>query len=387
MTDAKSQLSTSGYQTFEGWVQQNYTGNPNESTGAVNQQFLDNEVMHTALTQSGVDSADSAKLKSVISADMPDATSADILKTTLQSDDPQLANVLNDASDSLSKDGYNQLENYIEENSTWNSQNDASLMNTALSQGGLDSADNSALSGVLKNDMQNALTDTPSAAVQAEMAEAKYNYQNEYSLKALNHPDDIIGNPGKSGDDGANDFEQPADITKIGPWAVISPINPNSYDKDASVTVSDPSVYYHLKTGGWVEAESPSQVGSSWWEGHYNPNNFDVISQGNGSINSDGSYTFTSPPSGEIDHFGTQTLAYDPSLYDGVYETMDVKSDDPNSGLAMNLGADYYVSDAAAGSTRGATQANWVPLTDSNQELYLTDMSASAIEADPPPGL
>ena len=117
--------------------------------------------------------------------------------------------------------------------------------------------------------------------------------------------------------------------------------------------MADASVYHHLKTGGWVQALAPSQVGSGsgsgssgWSEANFYDNfQGNTSTAGDGQLMPDGSYQFTAPPTGKLDHFGPgeETLPFNPDSYDGVYETMSVKSNVANSGLALDLGGDYLL--------------------------------------------
>jgi len=81
---------------------------------------------------------------------------ADPLLAQMQQIDPTMAQTLTAASTNMSTQGYSQLEQYIGANYT-NSGNDSQLMSQALSQAGLNSTDDAALTNVLQADMPSAL--------------------------------------------------------------------------------------------------------------------------------------------------------------------------------------------------------------------------------------
>ena len=359
-----------------------HTTNPNGSGALPNQLYLDSVSMNHAA--GSLSSSGQKTLDAILQKDMPSAVSSDTLAATLSQTDSPLSKVLSDAKTGMSSAGYSDLENYVAENSTWNTSNDASLMNQALTKSGLTSADQAALKTNLQSNMSDALSATPSAAVLKEMADAKESYMQAYALEGTN-VGDIAGNPGKSGTGWTDSDQVPYNAKDELPWLAIAPINENDYNANSTVQVDNAAVYVHLKTGGWVESTSPSE--DKYWEAVYaNSNN--ASSNGNGTVNSDGSYSFSAPTEGNNIQMGTQMNAINPSLVDGVYETMQAKTDVANSGLGINLSGDYFLSSLSNGQIRpGAGESNWVPLTNTYQSLYYTTLSAAEMKADPPPGL
>jgi hypothetical protein len=151
LTDASSQLSTQGYGQLENYVEQNYTGNTN----------LDSTLMSQALAQAGLSTSDQSALTGVLQNDMPAALASDPFAASLQTSDPTMAQTLTDASNQLTPQGYQQLEQYVEQNYTGPS-NDNQLMGQALTQAGLSTSDASALSNVLATDMPQAVSSSDS---------------------------------------------------------------------------------------------------------------------------------------------------------------------------------------------------------------------------------
>lgn len=194
---------------------------------------------------------------------------------------------------------------------------------------------------------------------------------------------------------GHSDKIIPEGVKGVGEWGVIYPELGKTPDRSAKIQVADAAVYYHKKGGGWVVGEAPEQA--KWWEGNYYANFHGNLSKhGDGKLQADGSFQFSAPPEGFNDHFGPgPTMAkFDPALYDGVFTAMSVKSDMANSGLVMQLGADYYIpANSMPGqlpdshSSPAAGGNNWTRITDKWQQLYFTSLDAQTLSNDPPPGL
>ncbi len=173
----------------------------------------------------------------------------------------------------------------------------------------------------------------------------------------------------------------------VAPWGVVYPKDGMKVDANADVQVKDTTVYYHLKSGGWVEAMNPDT--NHWWEGNYPADFHDHVHQhGDGKRLPDGTFEFSAPPVGMNDHFGPgrPALQYDPKLYDGVMTTMSARSDRENSGMVMQVGTDHC--DRKYGTTTpGFGGNNWTELTTQWQKLYYTSLDPEIIKNDPPPGL
>jgi Cellulase (glycosyl hydrolase family 5) len=91
-------------------------------------------------------------------------TMSDPFIAGLRQSDPTMAQTLTDATSHLSAQGYSQLESYVQQNYS-GSANDNQLMSQALTQAGLSSSDDSALTNVLQQDMPFALNLSPNAPV------------------------------------------------------------------------------------------------------------------------------------------------------------------------------------------------------------------------------
>lgn len=211
--------------------------------------------------------------------------------------------------------------------------------------------------------------------------------QNDYSL-----------HQGKTGTNGWQNSKVPDRVTGFREWGVIKTEHGQVEDHNAKLQIKDASVYYHLKTGGWVQVEAPNQ--SHWWEGNfYTDFHGNLSKHGDGKVLSDGSYQFSAPPDGFLDHFGPGEIPvkFDTSLYDGVFTTMSFKADRANSGLTMQIGGDYLRPSGITQNEPGQTAENLsnpaagggnrMRITDNWQTAYYTSVDASVIEKDPPPGI
>ncbi len=181
-------------------------------------------------------------------------------------------------------------------------------------------------------------------------------------------------------------------VFNTAPWGVVYPEEGKTVDPEATVQVKDAATYYHLKGGGWVEAQSPSD--SNWWEGNYRPdfkNNESTPGKGRQQL-ADGTYQFDSPPVGRNDHFGpgTPALKYDTNKYDGFFTTYSARTDKDNSGLVMQIGMDHKDQKIVSGEHSYSPAfggSNWTRLTTDWQPLYYTSLDANTFKDDPPPGI
>lgn|GEM_PF-4209404 len=222
--------------------------------------------------------------------------------------------------------------------------------------------------------------------------------QNDFNGRGVHKPPHSVA-PGKYGTgDGHSEAVFP-NLIGFRQWGVIMAEDPDHVNPNVKSSVRDAAVYYHLKTGGWVQAKSPED--KTFWQGNYWDDFHGHEPQhGDWKRQADGSFQFSFAPKGMLNHFGPgeDRIPYDPNLYDGVYDTMAVKSNLADSGLVMQLGGDWLrstgisqnndgyqpratVSNPAAGGT------NWMPITDKWQKLYYTSLPMTVIESDPPPGL
>ncbi|MBS1994568.1 MAG: hypothetical protein JSS83_28845 [Cyanobacteria bacterium SZAS LIN-3] len=199
--------------------------------------------------------------------------------------------------------------------------------------------------------------------------------QNDFNGRGIHKPPHAVA-PGKYGTgDGHSEAVFP-NLVGFRQWGVIMAEDPNNVNRNVKSSVKDAAVYYHLKTGGWVQAHAPEQPG--FWQGNYRTDFHNNEHQrGDWKHMPDGSYQFSFAPPGMLNHFGPgkDQIPYDPNLYDGVYDTMAVKANVPNSGLVMQLGGDWLRSVGIKQSQEGpktratvqnpaAGGTNWMPITD-----------------------
>lgn len=191
---------------------------------------------------------------------------------------------------------------------------------------------------------------------------------------------------GKGGENGPQDTI--AGNYPVGPWGIIYPEKGKTIDPNATVDVRNGETYYHLRSGGWVQALGANQ--DQWWEGNFREDLAGNVSSGpGGKQNPDGSYEFAAPPAGMVDHFGpgTAPLNFDSNLYDGVYTTMQARTSSDNSNMVMMVGTDHYDYRYDNGSADGFGLNNWTRLSTDWQSMYYTSLDAQTFQNDPPPGL
>jgi hypothetical protein len=151
LTAASKAMSAQGFNQLENYLA---TNNPNANPN------LDATLMSSALTNAGLSTADASALQTTEIADMQQAQ----VLTYADQTDPMLYKTLTDAAPQLSTQGWGQVENYLTNNYTGDQYMDSTLMNNVLNQVGLNSADQSALTNVLQNDLPSSLASDPFAA-------------------------------------------------------------------------------------------------------------------------------------------------------------------------------------------------------------------------------
>jgi hypothetical protein len=151
LTAASKGMSAQGFGQLENYLAtNNVNANPN----------LDATLMSSALSNAGLSTTDATALQNTEIANMQ---AAQVLTYAGQTD-PTLYKTLTDAAPQLSTQGWGQVENYLTNNYTGDQYMDSTLMNNVLNQAGLGTADQSALTNVLQNDLPSALSSDPFAA-------------------------------------------------------------------------------------------------------------------------------------------------------------------------------------------------------------------------------
>ncbi len=151
---ASTTMTTAGYNTLENYIA---TENPTDNTN------LDATIMSQAVTRNVLSSADASALRTA-EMENNNMQPAQIL-TYAQESDPALYKTLTDlAASGISTQGWSQVESNLAANYTGDSYMDSTLMNNVLNQSGLNAADQSAVTNVLKTDMPTAFASDQFAA-------------------------------------------------------------------------------------------------------------------------------------------------------------------------------------------------------------------------------
>ncbi|MBS1995648.1 MAG: hypothetical protein JSS86_05025 [Cyanobacteria bacterium SZAS LIN-2] len=190
----------------------------------------------------------------------------------------------------------------------------------------------------------------------------------------------------------------PPGVTNYAPWGVIAPEQGKVADPNTVIDLKDQHVYFHKKGGGWVEAANPQNSG--FWEGNFYNDFHGNLSFANPSETlADGTFQFKAAGEGQVSHFGNGNtpVAFDPGLYDGVFQRVDAKADRNDSNLVIDAAGDYYRDSGKIWGEEGQNESNlrnpgagtsnWTRLSDQWQTTYFTTMSADQLRNEPPPGM
>jgi hypothetical protein len=184
----------------------------------------------------------------------------------------------------------------------------------------------------------------------------------------------------------------PSNFSSVTGWGQVYPESGAPADPNATVQIANFQTYLHLTNGSWVLAQNQATEGIGG--AHYLAD-----FSGNASVPwnetklPDGSVSVDAPQSGYNDHFWQGTRGtYAPGTVDGVFVEASMKTNDANANLVADLGADWWLNPTAPfvtgfANNPAAGSSDWVKLTTSYQTLYYTSLSASQLQADPPPGL
>jgi hypothetical protein len=190
----------------------------------------------------------------------------------------------------------------------------------------------------------------------------------------------------------------PAGFSAVTGWGVVypqagAPLSPSPGDD--TVQVANFTTYVHLTDGTWVKVQDQAQSGVGG--AHY-------VADFAGDANipwqsqnlSDGSVSFNAPPTGYNDHFWQGSRGtFTPGTVDGVFVVANMKTNDPSANLVAQIGADWW-RDASAPYLYQNGQfvnnpvvggSNFVKLTTEWRPVYYSSLSASQLQASPPPPL
>ena len=190
----------------------------------------------------------------------------------------------------------------------------------------------------------------------------------------------------------------PAGFTALTGWGVIYPEAGASASPNAAtdtVQIEGFTTYVHLTDGSWVKVQDQTQsgIGGAHYLADFSGNASTPWQQ---QTLSDGSVSVDAPLAGYNDHFwpgtrGTYTLG----TVDGVFVVANMKTNDPSANLVAQLGADWWSSATATFLYQNGQFVNnpvvgggdFVKLTTQWQPVYFSSLSASQLQADPPPPL
>ncbi|MBR1269801.1 hypothetical protein JQ629_20005 [Bradyrhizobium sp. AUGA SZCCT0222] len=165
---------------------------------------------------------------------------------------------------------------------------------------------------------------------------------------------------------------------------------------NADVQIAHFETWVHLTTGGWVKVQDQAtdSIDGAQYLADFSGNSNIPWTE---TTLPDGSVSVNAPGAGYNDHFwpGGERGTYTPGTVDGVYVQAFMKTDNPNANLVANIGADWWRDKSAPFilqngvfvNNPGVGMNNWVNLTTEWQPLYFTSLSATRLQADPPPPL
>ena len=168
LTDAAPQLSKQGWNQVENNLVNNYTGD----------NYMDGTLMNSVLNTSNLSAADQTALTGVLQTDMPSALASDQFAAGLASSDATMSKTLTDASAAMGQSDYQKLELYVEDSYTGQASSDDTIIQNAVTQAGLSSADAAALTDVLQRDMTSGDTTSGSGSSSPSTGDGTSNSDN-----------------------------------------------------------------------------------------------------------------------------------------------------------------------------------------------------------------
>jgi hypothetical protein len=191
-----------------------------------------------------------------------------------------------------------------------------------------------------------------------------------------------------NGDTGLVGSVPPSNFTSSTAWGQIYP-EKGFPVVSGNIQMQGFQEWLHLKKGGWVEAQFPSQG----IQGSHYPANFHGSTIRWNETRSGDVTTVDAPVAGRNDHFWPDARGdYAPGTVDGVFVELQARTTNPNMHYVANLGADWWRNHSAPflsdfSNSPGAGMSDWVELSTSWKTLYFFSWDNQRIAADPPPPL
>lgn len=178
------------------------------------------------------------------------------------------------------------------------------------------------------------------------------------------------------------DLSKHPETREIVPWGWIWPEKGKERDANpnAHISVTNRDLWGLRKDGVWVKL---SVDNSRVWHAEEEMSNLKKRYSEPVKVAKDGSFTMDGLTPGRLQEFDYSMGRYDSSEYIGIYSSLSIKSDVPNPGFVVQLGADAY---GAKGYLKGIGTSNWTEITNIPKTISFTNLSADLLRRFPPPG-